>query len=105
MIKIIKDILTDENFIGAILTSLSFIFIGFVLRRKNIINNNGKEFLTIIVLKIALPAMAFSAFMTEFNSEHFIDNFLVFIISFSMYSIDSLRIKKKYKSNFYILYC
>ena len=51
MIKIIKDILTDENFIGAILTSLSFIFIGFVLRRKNIINNNGKEFLTIIVLK------------------------------------------------------
>ena len=45
MIKIIKDILTDENFIGAILTSLSFIFIGFVLRRKNIINNkkNSKD--------------------------------------------------------------
>ena len=61
MIKIIMDILTDENFVGAIFTSLSFIFVGFILRRKNIINNNGKEFLTIIVLKIALPAMAFSA--------------------------------------------
>ena len=80
MIKIIMDILTDENFVGAIFTSLSFIFVGFILRRKNIINNNGKEFLTIIVLKIALPAMAFSAFMTEFNSAHFIDNFLDFII-------------------------
>lgn len=87
MIKIIMDILTDENFVGAIFTSLSFIFVGFILRRKNIINNNGKEFLTIIVLKIALPAMAFSAFMTEFNSAHFIDNFLVFIISLLFYII------------------
>ena len=41
MIKIIMDILTDENFVGAIFTSLSFIFVGFILRRKNIINNNG----------------------------------------------------------------
>ena len=31
--------------------------------------------------------MAFSAFMTEFNSEHFIDNFLVFIISLVFYII------------------
>ena len=41
MIKIIMDILTDENFVGAIFTSLSFIFVGFILRRKNIINNKN----------------------------------------------------------------
>lgn len=85
MIEIIKNILTDENFIGAFLTSLSFILLGFIFRKKNIINNDGKEVLTTIVLKIALPTLAFSAFMTEFNSDHFVDDFLVFIISLLFY--------------------
>lgn len=87
MIETIKNIITDNNFLGAILTSLSFITLAFILRHKNIINNSAKEFLSFLVLKIALPAMAFSAFMTDFDSDSFKKNFLVFLISLLLYIV------------------
>lgn len=87
MWDIVKSILTDNNFIGAILTSIGFILLGFLLRRKNIITTEGKTSIIEIVLKIALPAMAFSAFMTDFNVNNFKENILVFIISFILYIV------------------
>ncbi len=85
MIKTIIDIITDENFIGAILTSLFFIFLGFILTRKKIIDSKGKNFLSFLVLKIALPAMAFSAFMSDFQSADFVKHIMVFLISLFLY--------------------
>lgn len=87
MFKQIIDILTNESFIGAILISLSFIIIGFILRKKEIINGSGKSFLTFLVLKISLPAMALVAFMNDFDSLRFKENILVFIVSLLLYII------------------
>lgn len=87
MLEIIKSILTDANFIGAIISSLGFIFLGFLLRNKNIITTEGKKVLTFIVLKVALPAMAFSSFMTDFNVDSFNDNLQIFILSLILYIV------------------
>ncbi len=85
MLKIIGNILTDPNFIGAILVSLVFILFGFILRYKKIINNDCKSFLTFLVLKFALPAMAFSAFMADFKTQEFKENIMVFVISLGLH--------------------
>lgn len=87
MLDVIVEMITNEKFVGAILISLSFILLGFILRRKNIIPTDGKKVLTFLVLKIALPAMAFSAFMTEISSEHFLEDVLVFIVSLVLYIV------------------
>ncbi len=85
--KVIIEILTDPSFIGAIFTSLFFIFLGFILRYKKIIGNDCKNFLNFIVLKISLPAMAFSAFMTDFQKEEIFGNIMVFVVSLGLYVI------------------
>ena len=41
MWDIIKAVITDANFIGAIISSLAFIFLGYLLRSKNIISADG----------------------------------------------------------------
>ncbi len=87
MPSIVKDILTDNNFIGAIISALGFILIGFLLRKNNIITNEGKNVLKHIVLKIALPMMAFSAFMTDFSVEEFESNMGIFAFSLVIYLV------------------
>ena len=69
MWDIIKAVITDANFIGAIISSLAFIFLGYLLRSKNIISADGKKAISAIVLKIALPAMAISCFMVDLDYE------------------------------------
>lgn len=85
MLDVIVEILTDNNFIGAVISALGFIFIGFVLRYKNIITQDTKKALTFILLNITLPAMAFCAFMTDFSKDAFKENILVFVLSFVFY--------------------
>ena len=85
MLDVIVEILTDNNFIGAVFSALAFIFIGFILRHKNIITQDTKKALTFILLNITLPAMAFCAFMTDFSKEAFKENIVVFILSFVFY--------------------
>lgn len=85
MLDIIIEILTDNNFIGAIFSALGFIIIGFILRHKNIITKDTKKALTFILLNITLPAMAFCAFMTDFSKESFKENIIVFLLSFMFY--------------------
>lgn len=87
MWDIVKNILTDNNFIGAIFMSLGFILLGYFLRRKNIITNEGKNAIIEIVLKIALPAMAFNAFMTDFNVNSFKENIMILIFSLALYVV------------------
>ena len=82
---IIKDILTDQNFLGAILSSLVFIFLGFILRYKGIINEHGKSVLNVVTLKIAIPCMAFCAFRSDFSKEAFQQNILILVFDILFY--------------------
>ncbi len=82
---VVKEVLSDQNFIGAILGSIVFIFLGFILRRKGILKDGAKEVLNVLVLDIAIPCMAFCAFMSDFKEEEFVTNVLLFVYDLVFY--------------------
>ena len=69
MFEIIKNTLTDNALLGAIFSSISIILLGFMLRKKEMINATAAKMLTKIVLTVALPALAFTSFMKDLNQE------------------------------------
>lgn len=81
----IFSILKDKQFLSAILISLSFILLGFLLSHNKILNQDGKRVISFLTLKIALPAMAFNCFMTDFYTETFLDHVTVFVLSIAFY--------------------
>lgn len=79
------DILTNQDFLGAVFSTLFVIMLSFFLRRKNIIKQEAKTVISNIVLKLGLPAMAFSAFMTDLNQSEFKSNMTVLILGICLY--------------------
>lgn len=84
--SIIK-VLSNQSFIGAILIALIFIIIGFILVRKDKVQNGAKEIITILIMYIGLPAMAFKSFMADFDKDTFGTNLLVFALAIIFYII------------------
>ena len=82
---LIVEILTDQQFLGAILASIAFLVLGFVLRRKNLIGDGGKNVINTLVMKVAIPCMAFCAFMSDFNPESLASNALLLVLSLIFY--------------------
>lgn len=85
--EIIKEIFTDQNFLGAIIASIVFILLGFLLRRTKIINEHGKKNINAIIMYIAIPSMAFCAFMSDFKESEIISNIMILILDFIFYFI------------------
>lgn len=82
---IIADIFTDQNFIGAILASIAFLLIGFIFRRVGLFKDGAKEVLNVLVMKVAIPCMAFCAFMSDFNPSSLASNALLLVLSLILY--------------------
>ena len=78
---IILSVVSDQNFLGAIIASIAFILLGFLLRRLNFINEHGRGILNVVVMKVAIPCMAFCAFMSDFNADEFVANLLILVFS------------------------
>lgn len=83
--EIVKQVLTGQGFLGAILSSLVFILLGFFLRIKGIISDQGKSVLNTVALKIAIPCRAFCAFRSDFSLESFKQNVLIFVFDLLFY--------------------
>lgn len=81
----IFSILKDKQFLSAIFISLAFILLGFLLSHYKILNHDGKKVISFLTLKIALPAMAFNSFMTDFHSETFLEHLIVLVLSILFY--------------------
>lgn len=83
----LKAILLDENFLKAILFSLLLIALGFFLRYTKLVGDKTKKIICFIVLKISLPALAFNAFMSDFDQQKFKDEIIIFILSFAFFIV------------------
>ncbi len=79
------DIITNHDFLAAVFSTIFVIMLAFFLRRKNIIKENAKTVISSLVLKLGLPAMAFSAFMTDLNENEFKSNMQVLILGICLY--------------------
>lgn len=67
--EIIKTTLTDMNIISAITSTIFIILLGFFCRKKGIFSDQVGKILTKVVLTVALPALAFNAFMQDIDHD------------------------------------
>ncbi|AUM63774.1 malate permease [Brevibacillus laterosporus] len=61
--------LTDSKIVSAISSSVFIIFLGFFLRKKEVLSKQTAKILSNVILSVALPALAFTAFMTDIDTE------------------------------------
>lgn len=87
MSAIILGLLSDQGFLGAFCSTLLMIGAGFALRKKNIVKSEGKTTLNVILMKLAVPCLAFDAFMTDFDADGFRSYLQVMLIAFVMYAV------------------
>ncbi|MBP3041612.1 AEC family transporter [Bacillaceae bacterium Marseille-Q3522] len=67
--EIFKTVLTDRYIISAITSALFVILLGYFLRRKNILGETAAKTLSKVILQVALPALAYTAFMQDIDAE------------------------------------
>ena len=82
---IIKTVLSDQAFLGAIFSTISIILLGYYLRKSGKVNETAPKALTAVLLNVALPALAFKAFMTDISPETFTVGLNSFIFGFVAY--------------------
>lgn len=87
MFDIIKTTLTDNALLGAIFSSMAIILLGFYLRKREIVNSSAAKMLTKVVLTVALPALAFTAFMKDLNQEELRQGMNILVWGFAFYII------------------
>ncbi|UPU38713.1 hypothetical protein MX850_08845 [Erysipelothrix sp. Poltava] len=82
---IIKQVLSDQAFLGAIFSTISIILLGYYLKKTNKVTDDASKALTAVLLNVALPALAFKAFMTDIKPETFTVGLNSFIFGFVAY--------------------
>lgn len=87
MFQIFCSIFTDVHFIGAFIQTVFLIFLGFILRRKEIFSGGAKSVFTTLVWKVTVPCFAFNAFMQDFDKGIFTSSLHVFVIAVVFYII------------------
>lgn len=86
-LQTVETVFTDNNFLGAVFSTVFIILLGYYLRKSNKVNDNASKVLTTILLTVALPALAFNAFMTNIAAETFTTGLNSFIFGFIAYII------------------
>lgn len=79
------EIFSNQSFIGTFLSVAVFMALGYFLKRKKIITDEGQKAITFLVLNIGLPALVFKSFMSDFDKELFKTNLIVLLLSFIGY--------------------
>ncbi|MEG1004604.1 AEC family transporter [Clostridium sp.] len=85
ILSILLKTITDNAIIGAIFSSIAIIFLGFYLRKKNIINDGASQILTKVVLSVAIPALALKSFLVDIDKESMQEGINLLIWGFVIY--------------------
>jgi len=85
MLSSAAGLLADQGFLSVFCAAMLTIGIGWGLRKKNILKAESRPVLNSLLLKIAVPCLAFDAFMTDFNRGELRRNVQILLISFILY--------------------
>lgn len=100
--EILIQIFSSQSFQSAIASSVLIILLGFLLGKIGVFNKAISQALSTVLLNVALPALAFTAFMTNINQDSLRQglNLLVwgFVMYVSLIFISGL-LYKKYKGD------
>lgn len=83
--EILRSTFTNMNFISAIVSTIGIILIGYICRRRGIFNEHASKVLSNVVLKLAIPCLAFNAFMQDLNPEQLNQSMSVLVWGFLVY--------------------
>ncbi|NBJ69192.1 MULTISPECIES: AEC family transporter [Clostridia] len=92
----IQKTFTDMNIVSAISSTLVIILLGFFCRKRNIFNDQVGKILSRVVLTVALPALAFNAFMKDIDAESLAEGIEVLIWGIAIYIILIIVTKPMY---------
>lgn len=87
MLQIMNQILTQGGFLRAFFQTVILIAAGCALFRADILGPGDKHAITTVVWKLAVPCMAFDAFMSDFNTQEFLSELGVLALSFALYAV------------------
>ena len=82
---IFSDIFSSALFQSAIASSVLIILLGFYLGKIGIFQKSFSQALSAVLLSASLPALAFTAFMTEINTESLSQGISLLVWGFGMY--------------------
>ncbi|QVK18189.1 AEC family transporter [Mycoplasmatota bacterium] len=83
--EIIVKTLGDPKMLAAVSSSILIILLGFYLRKKEIFDPKTSKILSKVVLMVAIPALAYKAFMVDINKESLSNGINVLIWGFIIY--------------------
>lgn len=83
--EIIFSTMTDQRLIGAVLSTMGIIVLGFFLRKKNILSADAGRWLAQVVLQCSMPALAFGSFMMDIDMNTLKTGANVLVWSFLIY--------------------
>ncbi|MGL4533590.1 MAG: AEC family transporter [Fusobacteriaceae bacterium] len=86
-LAIMQSILSNNNIVGAISSSILIILLGFFLRRKGIFKDSTSQILSDTILSASLPALAFNAFMQDINKSSLAQGINLLVWGFLIYII------------------
>lgn len=86
MLSIVIGLVSDVNFLSAFFTTLIVIALGWLFFRKKWLSSAGKGTINAILMKLAIPCLAFDAFMADFDAQGFVSNLQVLLLSVVMYA-------------------
>ncbi len=85
--SMIKKIILDQAFLGAIFSTVSIILLAYYLRKTKKLEASTAKALTSVLFKLSLPALAFRSFMTDMDSETLRVGLHTFLFGFFVYFI------------------
>ncbi|WZU01969.1 hypothetical protein MGH68_02430 [Erysipelothrix sp. D19-032] len=56
--EIMKQVLSDQAFLGAIFSTISIILLGYYLKKSNKVTDQASKALTTVLLNVALPGVS-----------------------------------------------
>ncbi len=65
--QVVTQTMTDQKILGALLSTVAIILIGFYFRKKEIFSAEAGRWLAQVVLRVSLPALAFGSFMMDMD--------------------------------------
>ena len=81
------EVLSNPKFVENIFSTISIILVGYYIRKKNIVDEKSGKVISNLVLSVAIPALAFKAFMVPISNDTFTKGRNVFIFGFVAYVI------------------
>ncbi|MGT2934102.1 AEC family transporter [Streptococcus catagoni] len=96
-LEITSAVFSNVSLRGAVFSTVMIIMLGYYVRKKNLVPENGAKVLSSVLLSVALPALAFKAFLSDINAKTFTSGRNIFIFGFIAYIILILLGKLIYK--------